>query len=688
MSNKIKFLLIICLTLISCLAVHFIPTKENATKAAEILTPDWILETNPSKLTVSGASDGGVATVSYTSLSSTSAENTVTLKVSNYDVNDNRLSIKYNADFPVSGSNIQIEISYSSGSDENTGEDYDGGKVLTGWFENWNVENGKTRDGYDLITMDFSSYVGGKTINGVVFTFAYAGDSSTTKTINFLGVDFHPEGVTPQFVTDGPIAEGSIYIEKWVPDAEIGNMNYSTTENGDTTIHYDSTPNGKSRIVAPLKGHDATLFPTLKVKYSCTKDFNLAIYINGTSTSLLSYTNITDNEGELTFSLDKTMEKLCIIVDRSNYCDKSTYTSEDPTKDIYLQFYFVDQEGNEYKVHSVAGNNGENSGSGSGNESGGGNQGGNTGGTTSGDITIGEWVADSGLGNMEFWVNEEGQLVVYYAAAPTGKGRIYAAISGHSFADYPTLQITYSCSKSFNLAVYKNGDDESILSKTHITDNNGVITIDIGKKSSSDLVELWILVDRKEYHDASTYTDEDPTKTVYLEFAFLDASGNAAGSGDNNQGGSGSGSGSTTPPATGDVIFGSWQNEAAGNMQYSVNEDGQTVIYFDSAPTSKSRIYATVTGHTAASYSTLQIKYSCSKEFNFAVYINGTSTSILSYEDITDNEGVLLLDITADVNEIYIMVDRSGRENPDSYTGEDPTKTVYLEFEFLPNSNN
>ena len=293
---------------------------------------------------------------------------------------------------------------------------------------------------------------------------------------------------------------------------------------------------------------------------------------------------------------------------------------------------------------------------------------------------------------MEFWVNEAGQLVVYYAAAPTGKGRIYAAVSGHSFADYPTLQITYSCSKSFNLAVYKNGDDESILSKTHITDNNGVITIDIGKKSSTDLTELWILVDRKEYHDSSTYTDEDPTKTVYLEFAFLDKNGNPAtgestggdNTGGNTGGNTGNNGGSASP--SGDVVIGSWLDDAAGNMQYGVNSEGQTVITFEGEPTSKSRIYAAVTGHSLEEYPYLEIKYSCVKVFNLAVYINGTSVSLVSYETIKDKEGTILIDLRTtelDVSEIYLMVDRNGRHDPNTYSSNDPTKTVYLQFTFL-----
>lgn len=693
MTAKTRIIFKIFLTIALVFVTGLFFSTGNPVEAAEIISTDWVLNSNKSKLTVSDVTDGGVATISYSDISSNASDNSVTLKISNYDIVDNRLSIKYQADFPVSGNNITIEISYSSGSDENTGEDYEGGKILVGWFENWNVESGKTRDGYDLITLDFSSYTNGKTVNGIVFTFAYSG-TSTLKTINFLGVDFHPDGVTPQFVTDAPITEGSVYLGLWTPDAEVGNMQYSTAENGDTTIHYSAAPNGKSRIVAPLYGHDLTLLPTLKIKYSCTKSFNLAVYINGTSTSLLSYTNITDNDGYIELDLSKTTEKLCIIVDRENYCDKSTYPSSDPTKDIYLEFYFIDQQDKEIKVHSVANNNGGNSNSGSGNEDTGSESGSTTPTTPStGNITIAEFTnKKSEAGNLETSL-VDGTHVFYFPSAPTSKSRVYAEVSGHSYAAYPTLQITYSCTKSFNLAVYVNGTSNSLIYYIEYKDNTGVITLDLAGKG--DVTELVIMVDRNGKHDPSSYTEDDPTKTVYLKFEFLDANGNPAGSdngnsnpesgNDNTEGGNqgtGSESGSTPTPS-GDVIIGSWENDSAGNMQYSINSEGQTVINFSSEPTGKSRIFATVTGHDVSSYPILQIKYSCTKEFNMAVYINGTSTSLLSYADISDNNGIIELELTTDMEEIYLMIDRSGYHNSDTYTEDDPTKTIYLEFTFL-----
>ena len=39
--------------------------------------------------------------------------------------------------------------------------------------------------------------------------------------------------------------------------------------------------------------------------------------------------------------------------------------------------------------------------------------------------------------------------------------------------------------------------------------------------SDGAVLELVLMVDRNGKHDASTYTTEDPTKTVYLSFEFV-----------------------------------------------------------------------------------------------------------------------------------------------------------------------
>ena len=188
MKNKVKLILLACCAVL-CFIVNMLLSPVTA---EEMVSTNWVVNPGAPDLTVSNVSDGGVATVSYYKVPSDSALNSVTVKVSNYDIVDDYLSIKYSADFPVSGTNITINISYSSGSDESTGEDYEGGTVLTGWFENWNVEKGKSRDGYDMITMNIGTYTAGKTVNGIIFSFSYAGNTSTAKTIQFLGIDLHP----------------------------------------------------------------------------------------------------------------------------------------------------------------------------------------------------------------------------------------------------------------------------------------------------------------------------------------------------------------------------------------------------------------------------------------------------------------------------------------------------------------
>ena len=679
---KNKTLLSILLSLICVVSVAF-GLSTFSVSAQETVKPSWVVNSSAPNLTVSGISDGGVGKISYYTVPGNSLLNEVTIPVKNYDIVDNYLSIKYKADFPVTGTNITIYLDYLAGADTATGEDYPAGSVLVGWFENWNVEKGKTRDGFDFITVDTGTYTTDKTVSGVKLSFSYSGSATVAKNLELLGIDFHPEGKTPKFVTDSAPTEGSIVLETWVPDAEVGNMQYSTAENGDTTIYYASKPTGKSRIVAPITGHEVDLLPQLKISYSCLKDFNLAVYINGTSEVLQGYTAITDNEGYIIFDLTKTMTKLCIIVDRSNYCDSSTYTTEDPTKTINLQFAFIDASGKEIKVVSVANNNSESIGGGSGGDSGeSGNQGGNNTPNVTGGITIGAWSPDSGAGNIQYSKDEAGRTVIHYPAAPTGKGRIIASVSGHSLAKYPTLKVTYSCTKAFNLAIYVNGTSKSLLSYTHIIDNEGFLLVDIAKREA-DMTKLCIIVDRIDYYDPSTYTAEDPTKTIYFTFEFLDKDGNVAGSGseDNGEGG-----GNNTPEVMGEITMGAWEeNSGIGNTQYGKDENGRTVIRYDAEPTGKARIYSKIEGHTLSKYPILKVSYSCAKAFNLAIYINGTSKSLLSYTDITDNEGVLLLDLNeigVDVSEIYIMVDRSGYHDASTYA-DGQGKTVYLTFEFL-----
>ena len=686
MKTRIKVLLSILTTFI----FMFIVAISSNVEAAEIVTTDWIVNSGAKDLTVTNVEEGGVATVSYYTVSS---NNIVTLRVTNYDINDNTLSIKYDSNFPVSGTNIQVEISYSSGSDENTGEDYEGGKVLTGWFDNWNVESGKTRDGHDLITMDISSYIGSKTINGIIFTFSYAGNSSEAKTINFLGVDLHPAARTPQFVTDGPIAEGSIVLGKWEPDSEVGNMEYSTLENGDTTIHYSSKPTGKARIVAPITGHELDILPTLKIKYSCTKAFNIAVYYNGTSSSLLSYTNITDNDGEIVLELPKTLTKLCILVDRLDYCDSSTYPSSDPTKDVHLQFYFVESSGREIKVVSVADNNSSsNTGSGSGS----GSEPDTPTDTPTTGLSMGAWQPDSGAGIIQYSTESDGRTKIYFSEDPVGgKGRIYAPVTGHSLSQYPTLRITYSATNEFNLAVYGNSTSKTIKTYTDYTEKEGVIELDLSV-IGGDLTKLYLIVDRADgsaKYNPNSYNEENPTKTIYFTFEFIKESSDEPEQGETpvdpdapvepenpEQG--------ETPvePSVSSATFSQFykyadKDDETGNMEYNMTESGEASFYYPAAPTGKGRVLTDVTGHDVSEHQYLKITYSATNDFSLYLWVNATSGTTAFQGDVTGNEGVIYIDLSANVTKLCFVVDRYFNE--ETYNETTPDKTINLKLEFV-----
>ena len=138
-------------------------------------------------------------------------------------------------------------------------------------------------------------------------------------------------------------------------------------------------------------------------------------------------------------------------------------------------------------------------------------------------------------------------------------------------------------------------------------------------------------------------------------------------------------------PAVGAITAGEWQDESAGNMQFSA-ENGKTTIHFPTEPSSKSRIYFSVEGHKMAEYPQLRIAYSSTKAFNFSVYGNGTSESLLYYTNMEAGDHDVVIDLDRDLTSIYIMVDRSGKHDPATYPAEDPTKTVYLEF-YLVDAN-
>ncbi len=193
---------------------------------AETFSADWEVHED-SEISVSDTRAGGVGTIVYRTVPKEdgSAEypygnpdgpirNSVRIPCRGYDISDDRISIKYEADFPVGGQNIALYASLSEdvGTD---GNDLPAGDALIGWFENWNVVSGQSKDGYKYITVDHANYTDFRTVNGLILQFNYEGDPGTDKTIRLLGVDIHPSTEMPSFVTDPqpfslsePVAEG------------------------------------------------------------------------------------------------------------------------------------------------------------------------------------------------------------------------------------------------------------------------------------------------------------------------------------------------------------------------------------------------------------------------------------------------------------------------------------------------
>ena len=144
-----------------------------------------------------------------------------------------------------------------------------------------------------------------------------------------------------------PESNGIVIGEFTDKKGEAGNLELS--KEGDVYVfHFDDAPTGKSRVYATVEGHDLATYPYLKVTYSCTKAFNLSVYGNGTSDSILYYENITDYEGYMILDLSEcedvvnagAMLELVLMVDRDSKCDATTY-DDGLGKTVYLSFEFV-----------------------------------------------------------------------------------------------------------------------------------------------------------------------------------------------------------------------------------------------------------------------------------------------------------------------------------------------------------
>ena len=192
---------------------------------AETFSAEWEVHED-SEISVREVREGGVGTIVYRTVPKEDGSseypygnpdgpirNSVRIPCRGYDISDDRISVKYQADFPVGGQSIALYASLSEdvGTD---GKNLPAQDVLIGWFENWNVTSGQSKDGFKYITVDHSNYTDFRTVNGLILQFNYEGDSGTEKTIRLFGIDIHPCGQTPSFVTDpqpfslsAPIAE-------------------------------------------------------------------------------------------------------------------------------------------------------------------------------------------------------------------------------------------------------------------------------------------------------------------------------------------------------------------------------------------------------------------------------------------------------------------------------------------------
>lgn len=378
MKNKMKLLTGLCLSAALCVCFGVSALSVSAETYGETVE-SWIVNENATDLTVSNVSAGGVGTISYYNVpegtlseptgSDVTAEclmNAVTIPVSGYDAKNGYLSIKYDADFDVTAHNITVYADYAAGVDETTGDEYEAGSVLTGWFVNWNVTDGKAIDGYSYKTINIGNYTSGKTITGVTLNFSYAGDTSVAKTIDFMGMMFHENGVTPTFVTDpkdpiieAPVAESSssVTIGEWADDG-AGNMTFEKDADGKTVIKFPGVPTSKSRIYAAVTGHDYDQFPKVKITYSSTKAFAWYFAVNSTGSGNEIggyYVNMEAGENvSVTYDLlntssgnSITVEKIYVSIDRVGYGAYNADTYADGLgKTITLDIEFVDKDGN------------------------------------------------------------------------------------------------------------------------------------------------------------------------------------------------------------------------------------------------------------------------------------------------------------------------------------------------------
>lgn len=193
--------------LVACFAVIFTP-KVKAT--GEVVTTSWVVNEIATDLTVSDVKEGGIGRVSYYTLPDEelignpeeSIYNSVFIPVSNYDVNSDRVSIKYRTNINVTGHNITLYARCDEAISE-SGDIIEANDVLIGWFENWNVTTGKAVDNEKFITINHNNYTKTRDVLGLVINFGWDdGDDTNEKWMDILGVTYHKSSDTPTFASD------------------------------------------------------------------------------------------------------------------------------------------------------------------------------------------------------------------------------------------------------------------------------------------------------------------------------------------------------------------------------------------------------------------------------------------------------------------------------------------------------
>ena len=300
---KIRRVILAGVLALSSFCLYSLRQKENAVEAKiasnKGFGTQW--EATNDSLQISDVAFGGIGTIRYTTLGSASQEEKITngvrIPFSGYDLDHNRLSIKYEANFPVTGHNITIFCGMSA--DIGTGgEDLERDDKLVGWFENWNVTTGQSKDGGHYITLDHYEYTRSRTVDSVVLDFSYVGDESQVKELKLLGLAFHNEEELPVFASDPK-------------EFEISNMASTDAVVKQEKKYTSIEVNGTATVTMDADHYDKELYSLFSVKASASSAIEAELFADDVSLGKFSLdTDIRTAE----FDYDKdTVSKLKLV---------------------------------------------------------------------------------------------------------------------------------------------------------------------------------------------------------------------------------------------------------------------------------------------------------------------------------------------------------------------------------------